>query len=657
MTEMTTSLRLSLENSQFRRGLRDSGRDIDQFAGRTDRSMRQADRSISGFVRRSKKELSDLNRMTGGAFGNIRNEVLAIGTAWATLKLSKDSAHLDKQLTRLAQTAGVARDNTKELRAQLFNLQKDDGTQVDKMLGGYEKLIQMGLSWKSAMGVGSSISAASSITGASPSAIASGVGVAAKVYGYDLSDKAISQKLIDQFLKATDFGAVEFEDLASTFGRVGVNAKAANLSLTQTIALTEALSSVEANPERLSTMLDSGLRIFNNGQYRDQVSKTTGIKFFGQDGSARDTLQVLKDLSSKYKEYGTTEDRKANFVNVVFKGMDLDTQKFMRAVLAGELLQETETFNLKLMKSMGETARRQKEATDNAEDSVSRLKGALGKAADAFVKPINNGISSLIQYALDSKNKGGLGLDGTDLLLGGAGVLAGGAAAYKYGGPGIRKLLGKGGQLAGGVAAGKALEAAAGVTPVYVVNMPSGFGGGGSVVDDVLDLGRRGRRGGGMRGGRLPRLPGPGGYSALPGSNPLTGFGIRNVLNDYAANGLGRLLGGIGLNASVLGGSVGAAGLGAAATGVGVAGAAGYGAGTLIHRSLIKGTDLEMDIGRAIAKALALFGNENARASLASEERAQASLKIELDDKRAKISQIQSRGMDVDVSGSSMGSR
>ena len=657
MTDLTTTLRIDLKNSHFNRDLRTSGRFIDRFASTTDRSMKRADRSITSFARRTKKELSEINRLTGGTFTNIRNEVVAIGTAWAGMKMIKDSAHLDKSLLRLSQTAGVVKSKTKELRQELFQLQADHGTQVEQMLGGYEKLIQMGLSWQSALGSGRSVSAASAITGANPQVVASGLGVAASTYGYDLSNKKTARLLTDQFLKATDFGSVEFENLADTFGSLGVNAKDANLSITQTLSLIESLSAIEQNPQKLSTLIGSGLRVFTEGQYRKNVAKTTGIDFFDKTGEARDPIQVLRDISNRYKEYGSTEKRQADFMSIVFKGMDQDTKKFMRSILGGDYLEKTSEFNAELKSAAGEVDRRLNSALGNAIDQTSRLKGALRGAVDGFIQPLNTGVEKVIKLALDSKKEGGLGLSGNDLLLGGIGALGVGVAGYKYGGPVMKKVLGKGGRLAGGVAAGKALEAAAGVIPVYVVNMPDTSST--SIVDDIMDGGRRSRRGPGGR--RIPRLPNPSSNARLPGeslSNSLSKLSTRAILNDHAAHLGGRALGWMGLNSTVLGGSVASAGLGAASLGVGVAGAAGYGLGSVINKGF-ELSDKHLDtniqaaladtVGKSMAQIAAFFGSEDAKRALAAE------LRIKIDHEgKPKIDSYNADGFEMDISGGSM---
>ncbi|TVO57522.1 phage tail tape measure protein [Denitromonas halophila] len=96
-----------------------------------------------------------------------------------------------------------------------------------------------------------------------------------------------------------------------------------------------------------------------------------------------------------------------------------------------------------------------------------------------------------------------------------------------------------------------------------------------------------------------------------------------------AAGGLGsRLLTKLGVTGAFAGGasltqmaSLGATGIGTIAGGVGIAGAAGYGAGTLINKTMIEGTEFGDSIGRGVAKALAFFGNEDAKRAVEAEAR------------------------------------
>ncbi len=163
---------------------------------------------------------------------------------------------------------------------------------------------------------------------------------------------------------------------------------------------------------------------------------------------------------------------------------------------------------------------------------------------------------------------------------------------------------------------GKPLEEVAGVTPVFVVNMPNNA------------------------------VPGfQPGFNA-PGS--LSGKGTLSHTTISKAKASAGLIGGTKLSKL---GYLGAGAVGTAGVAATAAGAAGYGVGTLGYNYALKGTDLSDDIGRAIAKSLAFFGNENAQAALDAEERANAHLKIEVEDNRVNVKSLNAQGMDAEVYG------
>lgn len=111
-----------------------------------------------------------------------------------------------------------------------------------------------------------------------------------------------------------------------------------------------------------------------------------------------------------------------------------------------------------------------------------RLKAVLRQASDEFVQPINKAIADFIKLGLDKKNEGGKELSGRQLIGGTAAIIGSSYVMSKVGKSALgniaQRLLSKGGSTAIGVAEGKAIEAAAGVTPVFVVNWPgSGIAG------------------------------------------------------------------------------------------------------------------------------------------------------------------------------------
>lgn len=57
------------------------------------------------------------------------------------------------------------------------------------------------------------------------------------------------------------------------------------MSMTDVLALIEQMSEVEKQPERLATLVDSTLRLWNNENYRKNAEEITGVKFFDEKGN------------------------------------------------------------------------------------------------------------------------------------------------------------------------------------------------------------------------------------------------------------------------------------------------------------------------------------------------------------------------------------
>ncbi len=88
-------------------------------------------------------------------------------------------------------------------------------------------------------------------------------------------------------------------------------------------------------------------------------------------------------------------------------------------------------------------------------------------------------------------------------------------------------------------------------------------------------------------------------------------------------------------------------GLGPAA-GVLASGAAGYGVGTLINDKFIKGTEFQNKLGAAIAKGLAFFGNENAKAAVATNTKIDLAIKVD-SESRVRVTDTSSSNKNVNV--------
>lgn len=244
--------------------------------------------------------------------------------------------------------------------------------------------------------------------------------------------------------------------------------------------------------------------------------------------------------------------------------------------------------------------------------------GALGEAAQK-----NEMLAQGASYA-------GLAAAAGGLAYGAYQIAKGTGSGMKM----LKALKGVGGDAAG-IAKGKAIEAATGVTPVFVTNMPdTGMAG---ALGGAADLAQA--------MGKAPKI-----------------FG---KLRTAAA-----LLGGSSLSALP---SFGAGALATSAGAVGAAGAAGYGVGTLISDNLLTdqgplgtktGQAIGEAIGEAVAYALSPF-SEEARQAIANNKMAEqmtaevgGTINIKVDSEgRARVQSVEKKGqVDIDVySGAMMG--
>lgn len=545
--------------------------------------LTQAESRVQRFARGAKGEIAALK----SAMGSLQGQLASLGVSVGAVALAAQSARMDKGLTQIGQTAGMSRVEVEKLRADLFRLAGETGQNVDDLQAGFNVAVQSGLAFKEALPVVEATNKAMAVTGANATQLTGALGVAATAFQFDLSKPQQAALLLDKMTVAGRQGNAELENLSSIFGRVGVNAASAGMGFDQTLAFIEALSMVERSPERLATLADSTLRLFTNMKYMKEAQGATGVKFFDAKGERRDAVEVLKDIKTKYDKL-TTDAQRSNFLEKAFGGADLDTIKGLKTLLGGNSLAKVGDFSKAIGAAGGTIERDLPAAISNAVDQTGRLKSALRQAADDFARPINDALQGAIKFGLDKKENGGLGLDGKDIAIGGTALALGTLAAARYGGKAVSGLAKRLGGTAAGVAEGKALEAAAGVTPVFVVNWPASMGG--SVADIA------GAAAGGAGAGKVAGT-------------------VGKVAS--RAKSLAVLAGGVPLSTWA---GLGVRGLATAAGGVTAAGAAGYAAGSALNwagERAAKGTRMEgfgTDvIGGAIAKTLAFFGNEDAR--------------------------------------------
>jgi TP901 family phage tail tape measure protein len=448
------------------------------------------ERGVRSFTGNVKREFEALK----GVLNTVEGRLASIGVSVGAVATIAQSARMDKSLTQIGQTAGVAEADVANLRKELFRMGRDTGQSVDELQQGFNNAVQAGLRFNEALPVIDATNKAMAVTGASADSLTSALTVAGTAFDFDLAKPKMATDILDKMTVAGRLGNAELQNLSSIFARIGPNAAAAGFGFDKTLAFIEGLSQIERQPERLATLADSTLRLFTNLRYMKDAQVATGVKFFDKDGKRRDPLEVLADIKKQYDKLGTEKER-ALFVQKAFGNADLDTIKGLRVLLSGDMLGKVNQFATQISGASGAIARDLPKAIDNSIDQVGRLRAALREAADEFAEPINDAVDGSIRLLMNKKENGGLGLDGKDMLLGGAALTLGTLATARYGGKALKALSGRFGSVGAGVAAGKALETAAGVTPVFVVNMPGdGMSGIGIPTDTLVKGGAAARK-------------------------------------------------------------------------------------------------------------------------------------------------------------------
>lgn len=426
--------------------------------------------SISGMARQIRSSLGGLNGVAAQAgkglealTGRYAAGLAGLGVSYKAAQAVMDSARLDKGLMRTSQTMGLTAQQAVDARRELFAMAQRTGQPIEKLKAGLDDLGASGMEYAQALESIKAINPAMAVTGASGEQLASALSVVGESFKFDLSKAGVAVKLLDQMTVAGRLGKAELEDLSSIVSRVGVNAKSAGLSYTQSLAFIEQLSQMEKEPERLATLVDSTLRLFTNQNYLAEAA--TGVKFYDAKGERRAAFDVLQDIARKYQKFKTDAQRDKAFAQA-FGKTDLDTQRGLRALFDSGVLVNLAKLNAEIEDASGTIARDLPDAINNSVDQVGRLKAALSQAADDFARPFNDAISSGIAMLLD-----GEGLSGKQLLGGAAAAGVAGYGALKLAGMGLSRL---GSKAAGGLVSTVARQAGlAGLKlplPVYVVN-------------------------------------------------------------------------------------------------------------------------------------------------------------------------------------------
>lgn len=440
------------------------------------RELNDSERGFQRFGSVAKREMASIRQFSG----SLQGKLAGLGVTIGVLQQFRLSAQLDKDLTQIGQTAGASAKQIAGMRSDFFRMGKDSGESIENLKSGFDSLVQSGLNMREATSTLDGINIAMAVTGAKAETLSSALTVASTHFGFDLAKPGQALTMLDKMTVAGRLGNAELGTLSSTFSRVGVSAKSAGMSYDKTLAFIEALSLAEKNPERLGTLVTSSLRMFTDGRYMKKTQQGLGMKnlFFDTKGARRDAFEVFGDIQNKYKTLKTDEQR-AGFIHSAFGEMDTETKTGIQLMLNGPNLAKAREFQTIIGTASGTLKKDFSEATRNLITQGGRLKNTMRDAADGFIKPLNETMATWIQFVLDKKENGGLELSGKEIAGGTVAILGGTALAAKAGnkvfGEWAKKKLGSlSAGTAVGVTEGKLLQAAAGITPVFVTNWPSG---------------------------------------------------------------------------------------------------------------------------------------------------------------------------------------
>ncbi|MBA6100458.1 phage tail tape measure protein [Pseudomonas juntendi] len=447
-------LRRSVERteSSFRRLAQNGGRNLRML------------KSIATGVR---TEVERIKRLGGSAQGQLAGLGLGFGAATGLV----GSAALDRQLIRTQQTAGMIAAQREEWREEGFRIAKQYGLGREGVDSGFNTLIASGVEYGAAKKTADAIGQGTAVTGADAAILGKAVVAGASAFNIDLNKDGAALELLQKMTVAGRLGNAELENLADLFPKIGQSAQRAGMSISQALAFTETLSTVEMQPDRLGTLADSTLRVFGIKAYQEQITKATGVQFFDKSGSYRDPAAVLGDLKGKYDKLKTDKER-ARFLGVTFKGMDQDTVRGMQIMLSGNRLDTFKEQTAEIARAEPVFNRDLADNVNSATGTGSRMRATLSQAIDRMAQPLNKSFTEFGSYILDDLNLTGEQMLGAGIATGLGGYYAGRGAKAGAGAL-LNRFLG-GPETLKNVAVGKVLEEAAGVTSVFVTNWPAG---------------------------------------------------------------------------------------------------------------------------------------------------------------------------------------
>jgi|GEM_PF-3678026 len=502
----------------IKRGMREGAREEERVI----RTTSTLGERIRGMLRRvgdaggvfhllGRTATSEIGRI-GHALGSMQGRLGALGLGVGIGAQIKSTAVRQTDYVRMAQTAELSPVERDAMRATNWKLAGQYGIDEGSLREASNTLLAKGLKLSAVNAMMEAIARTSAVTGAAPSTLADVGATAGNTFGINIDDPRAVTRMFDQMVVATRAGGMEMEDLSSTIPNIAKQARPMDLDFPRALAFMEAMSSVVPDKARAATAVESGLRIFTNDAYRQQIADGSGIAhlFFDENKKRRAPEYTLGKLSEAYSRL-TTDAARAQWISKVTKGMDNDTTAWLTANMDPKMLALFKDIYAKQQGAQAVVSGSLAENLNSATGVAGRLKGTFGAAFDRMATPINKVLADAGNKLLDT------GMSGEQMLGAGAGAAGAAYLAGRLGGPLARKLsglVGGGADTIKNLAVGKALHDATGVMPVFVTNWagaPGGIGGGaGIAATDAAALGTAARD-----GGKLARVARYAGWGAI----------------------------------------------------------------------------------------------------------------------------------------------
>jgi TP901 family phage tail tape measure protein len=553
------------------------------------RRVRASIDSLGPSAQGVKRDFEQMERSVSRGLKALALTAYAVKQALPGVKASGD---LQEAMLRVkgnlaggAKEAGVLARELAEVKRSAIEISANAPFSAEDVVNIENALLKAGMALPDVTGKAGAAFAATalaSLTGSAPELI--GDSLARIGSQFDLKGGQYGE-LADWIVKVDDASATSVPELIQGLRMAGSNAQALGISAKDSITTLGALAPlgeragssfnnmligmVGVNSEQKKMLAAAKLSFFDKGKFigLDQATALLRKRF----GGMKDDQQRLTVLTKIFGEEGA---RAANTLIGSAKGFSEIEQAAKTALgLQDKMAIWAEGFNASMKKLGGTTRSTLASLFDPMLATLTKISnlantvvGKIGAIAEEY-----KGVTTAVNAVGASAVVAGGGYALWQLAKGG---LAGSRVLKGLGG--LKGVLGTVTGAASGIAAGKAVEAATGVAPVFVTNWPNGFGGGAGApgaADIATSAGWLGRFTGLAKGAL-----------AAESMTALAGMGAGTIAAAAAL---------------VLG-----------------TGAAAYGAGTLANDYLIEGTAVGDAIGEQLNRLFAFFGNEESKRAI-----------------------------------------